>query len=310
MSAGPARARTARRPQRNERRPRRAAVQRSPRWLPLVAIALVAAAGGWWLFGRQDASSTPAGQGIASYRPSDIHALAVHPADPNVVVFGSHAGMLVSRDAGRTWTPLGPKGDAMGIAMPSGSRTAYAAGHDLLLRSDDSGQTWSSARAALPGTDIHGFAASSTKASRFYAFVVGHGLFRSEDAGSTWTPAGTAPGSTMSMTVASIGAQDVLFASTMEGVQRSRDGGATWERVPELAGASVSASGARAFAAAGSRVFVSTDGGMRWEQRPFPNGKAALVASAAGDAGTVYVLTESFSVWRSIDGGRTWERMS
>lgn len=292
----------------------RSRTRTAPRRRPLILIvpaALVLVAAGWWLFAR-DAPMTGAdgGRDIASYRPPDIHALAVHPADPSVVIFGSHRGMLISRDSGRTWKPIGPTGDAMGISMPPGSRTAYAAGHDVFFRSDDAGQTWSSDRPALPGTDIHGFAASSAKAGRFYAFVVGHGLFRSEDGGTTWARAGTAPGSTMSMAVASSGDQDILFASTMDGVQRSRDGGATWERVPELGGASVNALGARAYAAAGGRVFASTDGGMRWEPRPFPSGKAVLVAPAPSDPESVYVLAEGFSVWRSSDSGRTWERMS
>lgn len=273
------------------------------------------AAGAWWLFVRDAASGlgvtgTEGVRSIASYRPPDVHALAVHPTDPQVVLFGSHRGMLVSRDAGRTWTPIGPAGDAMAIAMPPGSRTAYAAGHDVFFRSDDGGRTWTSVDPALPGTDIHGFAASSARPGRFYAYVVGHGLFWSYDGGLTWARGGTAPGSTMSMAVASAGDRDVLMASTMEGVQRSRDGGATWERVPELGGAYVSAVGARAYAAAGTRVFVSSDGGIRWEQRAFPNGKAVLVAPAATDPDTVYVLAEGFSVWRSADGGRTWERMS
>lgn len=278
-----------------------------------LAAAVLLAAGGWWLFGRDaegGGAATEAGRTIASFGPPDIHALAVHPDDPDVVLFGSHRGMLVSRDAGKTWTPIGPTGDAMGIAMPAGSKTAYAAGHDVFFRSDDGGETWTKQRPALPGTDIHGFAGSAVTPGRFYAFVVGQGLFRSDDDGSTWSKVGTPPGSTMSMTVGSSGDQDVLFASTMEGVQRSHDGGATWERVPELGGAYVSASGARVYAAAGTRLFVSSDGGVRWEERTFPNGEAVLVAPAASDPDTVYVLAEGLGVWRSTDGGRSWERVS
>lgn len=276
----------------------------------------VAALGGWYFIGRDggdagDAGNAGgAGRSIAYYRPPDIHALAVHPTDANVVLFGSHRGMLVSRDAGKTWSPVGPSGDAMGIAMPQGSKTAYAAGHDVFFRSDDGGQTWKKQRPALPGTDIHGFAASAVTPERFYAFVVGHGLFRSDDGGATWARAGAAPGSTMSMAVAKSGDQDILFASTMEGVQRSRDGGATWEPVREIGSAYVAASGSRLYAAAGTRVFVSGDGGMRWEQRTFTGGNAVLAAPAATDAETVYVLAEGLGIWRSTDAGRTWERMS
>lgn len=292
-------------------RSRNRSAARRPLWpLGLAAIALVAL-GGWYFFVRDAASGGGGGgRSIASYAPPDIHALAVHPTDANVVIFGSHRGMLISRDGGKAWDPIGPSGDAMGVAIPPGSRTAFAAGHDAFFRSDDGGETWTSVAPALPGTDIHGFAASAVRPGRFYAYVVGHGLFWSVDAGNTWARAGTASGSTMSMAVAKSGDQDVLFASTMEGVQRSRDGGATWQRVSEIGSAYIGASGSRVYAAAGNRVFVSNDAGTRWEQRAFPGGSAALVAAATTDPDTVYVLAEGFGVWRSSDGARTWQRMS
>lgn len=279
---------------------------RLPGWaIPagVVGLALVVA---WSLFARDAGGART----IASYQPPDIHALAVRPDDPRVLIFGSHRGMLVSRDGGRTWDPIGPSGDAMGIALPPGSRTVYAAGHDVFFRSDDGARTWSSTRPALPGTDIHGLAASAVRPGTFYAFVVGQGLFRSDDAGQTWQRAGTAPGSTMSMTAAAANGNDVLFASTMEGVQRSRDGGVGWERVPELGDASVSSAGSQVYATAGARVLVSSDGGASWQQRAFPAGRAVFVAPAPSDPSTVYVVTKELAVWRSSDGGRTWERMS
>lgn len=275
----------------------------------VAAAVLVAGAAGWWIFMR-DTSTTGTGRTIASYRPPDIHALAVDPTDPATVIFGSHRGLLVSHDGGKAWAPIGPGGDAMGIAQPPGSGTHYAAGHDVFFRSDDGGRTWSPTRPALPGSDIHGLAASAARPGTFYAFVVGHGLFRSDDAGRTWQRAGAAPGSTMSLTAAATNGSDVLFASTMEGVQRSRDGGATWERVPELGDAQVSGAGPRVYAIAGARVLVSHDGGASWQERAFPAGRAALVAPAASDPTIVYVVTEELAVWRSSDSGRTWGRMS
>src|SRR5687768_11205118 len=75
-----------------------------------LSAGLIFGAAGWWIFAR-DATGAD-GRDIASYRPPDIHALAVHPADPGTVIFGSHRGMLISRDSGRTWKPIGPNGDA------------------------------------------------------------------------------------------------------------------------------------------------------------------------------------------------------
>jgi hypothetical protein len=288
-------------------RARAKASARRPRWPLAAAAAVLLVFGGWWLFVR-DGPSGGAGGNLASYRPPDIHALAVHPGDPNVLVFGSHRGMLISRDAGKTWRGIGPSGDAMGLVMPPGSNSMYAAGHDVFLRSDDGGRTWSSARPALPGTDIHGFAASAIAPGRLYAYVNGQGLFRSDDGGSRWVGAGNAPGSTMSMAVASAGDRDILFASTMEGVQRSRDGGATWERVVEVGSATIGAAGSRVYAAAGAGLMVSSDGGTKWEQRSFSGGNAVLVAPAPSEPDTVFVVADGFGVWRSRDAGRTWER--
>ena len=279
-------------------------------WLlaPVVALALAA---GWWFFLRTPdvAAAPPGGAPLSAYRPPDVHALQVSPTDERTVIFGSHRGMLVSHDAGASWTTVsGASGDAMGVALPPGSQTQFAAGHDVFFRSDDGGRTWSSVRPALPGMDIHGFAASAVTPNTFYAYVVGSGLFTSGDAGKTWQKVGDASGATMSMTVAKAAGRDALYANTMEGVQRSRDGGRTWESVREVGSATLNATGETVYAAAGGAVFVSKDGGMTWDRRTFTRGGAVLVAPAPSNPSTVYVLTEHLEVWRSADGGSSWER--
>ena len=276
--------------------------------LPLVALLLVA---GWWFLVRapQVAVAPATGTVLAAYRPADVHALQVSPTDERTVVFGHHRGMLVSHDGGALWVPAtGANGDAMGVALPPGSQTEFAAGHDIFMRSDDGGRTWATVRPALPGTDIHGFAASAVTPNTFYAYVVGSGLFKSADTGKTWQKAGDASGATMSMTVAKSGGTDILYANTMEGVQRSRDGGKSWEPVREVGGATLNAVGETVYAAAGAVVLASSDGGMTWERKTFTRGGAVLVAAAPSNPKTVYVLTDKLEVWRSADGGANWER--
>jgi photosystem II stability/assembly factor-like uncharacterized protein len=303
------------------KRRRRARSDPRGHWLLAAVVAGLLVAAGWWYFGGSGSplasidtgSPTNAGgsSSFASFRPRDLHALAVAPDDERTVIFGHHQGMLVSQDAGGTWSRIsGASGDAMGIALPPGSSTAYAAGHNVFLRSDDGGTTWRSVRPSLPGLDLHGFTASATEARTFYAFVVGHGLFRSDDEGTTWAKAGDAPGSTMSMAAGRSGGKDVLFAATMDaGVVRSRDGGRSWERVPELGGAShASAAGDVIYAADGSSVLISQDAGGTWQRRPFPRGGAVLVAVAPSDTRRAYVITDRLEVWRSRDGGESWER--
>jgi len=280
----------------------------------VIALGLAAVGVGAWLLTTDAsplrASGAASAATLASYRPADLHALVVSPTDANTVTFGHHYGMLVSHDGGKTWTALsGADGkDAMGVAIPPNSKTAFAAGHDVFMRSDDGGQSWRSVRPALPGTDIHGFAASATQPGTFFAYVVGFGLFKSSDGGSSWSPVAEAPGSTMSMAAAKSSSGDVLFASTMEGLARSRDGGKSWESVRDVPNGYVSAVDTTVYVADRGTVMSSTDGGLTWQRRSFPR-NAGLVAVAPSDPSVVYVVTDQREVWRSANGGATWEHV-
>ena len=301
---------------RKSHRPQRAATktQLGRSWLITGALGiglLVAVA--WFL--TADTSPLRAGTSggaanLASYRPPDLHALVVSATDERTITFGHHQGMLISHDGGATWTPLsGASGkDAMGIALPPNSKTAYAAGHDVFLRSDDGGQSWSPVKPTLPGTDVHGFAASATQPNTYYAYVVGFGLFKSTDGGTAWSAVAPAPGSTMSLAVSKSSSGDVLFALTMEGMARSRDGGRSWEAVREVPAGSVSAVGEMVYVADRGTVMASTDGGQTWQRRSFPR-NAGLIGAAPSNTSVVYIVTDRLEVWRSRDTGASWEHV-
>ena len=277
--------------------------------LPLALLGAAVIAVAWWATDAQR-NAPQGGVALAALRPPDIHALSVLPDDERSLVFGSHAGLAISRDGGASWSKVsGANADAMSIAMPSGSRTAIIAGHDVYMRSDDGGATWRSVRSGLPGTDIHGFAASAREPNTFYAYVVGAGLFRSGDAGASWTPIPDAPASTHALTVARSSAGDVIFAVTAEGLRRSADAGRTWQAVPDVTAAYISAVGDIVYSASGANVFVSTDAGASWQRKSFPPGRATLIAPSPSRPETVYVVTDRFEVYRSGNSGITWERV-
>ncbi len=68
----------------------------------------------------------------------------------------SEAGLLVSRDKGRTWTLLGPtpKGAALGPLIGRTARDMVIGAPDGLYRSSDGGRTWSFAAPSAPGITV------------------------------------------------------------------------------------------------------------------------------------------------------------
>ena len=99
-------------------------------------------------------------------------------------------GVLVSTDAGRSWT----RSNA-GLEHP----TVYAIAVDPagaifvgthgggVYRSDDGGKSWKQRAEGLTNRDVHSLVASRQRPGVVYAGTLNGGLFRSEDGGKTWS---------------------------------------------------------------------------------------------------------------------------
>jgi hypothetical protein len=216
-----------------------------------------------------------------------------------------------------------------------------------LYRSTDGGQTWAQLRGGLPDggylrLDLAispDFAADQTLfAGGFRGEFWGEGVYRSTDGGDTWQP--------MWKDLAHLRVYDVVLSpeyaadSTLlaysnyqritpwkggTSVHRSTDGGLNWTRVmtgtyaPDLPTPAELLPAARARPAVhfrksqdGQSVERSIDGASTWESLAVAGQPNIFVQSIqksptfATDH-TLYVLTE-FELFRSTDGGQTWER--
>ncbi len=204
--------------------------------LPLVAgavvLGLVLVGLTVWLDRRSPAGGGASAGGSAwKIGAGDFHALVFDPADDRRAVAGTHQGLFLTEDGGRTWQQAALGGDIMGLAA-SAARPGrvYAGIHLGFAVSEDGGRTWRASR-DLASADVHGLALADGDPGRLYAFVVGRGLLRSEDSGGTWTDVtAELPQSTHGLAVRAgrTAGEDVIWAGTMEkGVLVSRDGGRT-----------------------------------------------------------------------------------
>jgi len=255
---------------------------------------------------------------------ASVGALAVAPSDPNVLYVGSGEadwredltygdGMWRSTDGGRTWQHLGLE-DARHIAAvrvdPRDPDLVYVAamGHAFgpnatrgVFRSQDGGKTWKkllfvddSTGAIDLGVDPANpriLYAALWKAQRFpWGFAAGggkSGLWKTSDGGETWTDISGSDGlplrplGRIGITVSPANPSR-LWASVEApdsggGIFRSEDAGKTWERV---------------------------NAEQKFMIRPW---YFSSVTADPVDQNTVYVL--NLATWRSIDGGKTFERL-
>jgi len=252
---------------------------------------------------------------------ASVGAIAVAPSDPNVVYvgMGEHAprgvttshgdGVYRSTDAGRTWTHLGLD------ATRSISR--------IVVHPTDPDRVWVAAQGSP------------------YAPTEERGIYRSDDGGKTWTKvlfvSEDAGASDLSMDPTN---PRILYAAFWDytrlpwqmrsggpgsGIWKSLDGGDTWKRtakgLPDLMGkVGVSVSGAnpdRVYAIVEAEpdggVFRSDDAGASWTRVNQTRGLRSRpwyymeILADPGDQNTVYVMNAP--LWRSVDGGRTFQSL-
>lgn len=131
----------------------------------------------------------------------------------------------MSRDAGVTWSLVGPSPD--GIIDLAGSakdeNRLYAATQSGLKLSEDGGQSWSTLRSGA-ATMV------SVEASRVYAFLPDKGLVSADESDLRFDAISPTPPAFIVLHLAvDDRAPNRMFAATAEGrVLRSTDAGQTW----------------------------------------------------------------------------------
>ena len=259
---------------------------------------------------------------VGPHRGGRVVAVAGHPTDLATFYFGACAGgVWKTTDGGAYWENIS-----------DGFFATSAVGALAVSPSDPNVLYAGMGETAIRGNVSHG-----------------DGVYKSTDGGQTWTNMGLAdthaiarvrihPTNPDLVYVAALG--HVWGPNAARGVYRSNDGGKNWEQIlfrSEQAGAidlSLDPRNPRILYATiweaqrypyklnsggpGSGIFKSTDGGDNWtEITRNPGlpagmlGKIGIAASAA-QSGRVYAIVEAEdgALFRSDDGGATWQRLS
>jgi hypothetical protein len=297
---------------RAKRRPAPPPAKRSP-WLVrglvgLGAVALAVLVAAMWRSGGDEQQSSASDPG-----PVHVHGLGVNPPDGALFV-ATHTGLFRAAKGEQKATRVGDSlQDTMGFAVVGPDRFLGSGHPDLtqdlppllgLIESTDEGRSWEPI-SLLGEADFHVLRSAG---ERVYGYdASGDRLLVSDDAGRSWAqvdrPAplvDLAPDPTDVEHVVAAGAGDLA-----QGLYESRDGGRSWERIGDLVGLLAWPAPDRLYLLdSGGAVFLSSDGGDRFERRGSLGGQPAAFLGQSADE--LYAALHDGTIQRSTDGGATW----
>ena len=232
---------------------------------------------------------------IALYK-THILALVSDPARSATLYAATAQGLLKSLDAGATWKGLGPglppDSPPRAVAInPHNSKELYVGYDGLgLFKSFDGGQSWQALNEGLPNLFVRCLAISPKDPNLIYLGILG-GVAISSSGGKTWhMTSGFKRSVNVNTVVIDPQNPQYLYAGTGgAGVFKSRNGGVSWMDFNEgLSSLSITS------------LHVDP-------------GNSDIVLAGAYHPATptdVYVGEASGGVFRSQDGGRTWQGSS
>lgn len=282
-------------------------------WLPW-ALGLIAV--GVLFFALRSGQADAPAPGESAANPivgGDLHSLVVSPDDPDTLYIGSHQGVSVSTDGGKSWEVVESLNgaDAMGWAFTDDA--ILVGGHPGLSVSTDGGKSFEQRNDGLPSTDVHALGAGDEV---IYAGLAGVGTFVSTDTGHSWELRSEEAGGGFigRIHVDSNDDEHLLAPDMGGGAMESRDGGRSWKVLGGVEGA-MWVSWApddinHMIAATQGSAVVSTDGGATWEPLEIPPGASIVEFSPHDPEVLLAAVLEApeASVYVSRDLGGSWSR--
>jgi photosystem II stability/assembly factor-like uncharacterized protein len=138
---------------------------------------------------------------LTTSRKLEINAIAVHPDAPQTIYIGTNNyGVMVSRDAGKTFVPSnqGYSGRRAYFILPDRERAGRfyastintATGGGFFFASDDGGETWQPSMRNMPDRLITYAMLQDRNDANVIYLGTNLGVYRSADRGASWAPIG------------------------------------------------------------------------------------------------------------------------
>jgi hypothetical protein len=248
-----------------------------------------------------------------------VASVAIHPANPAVMLIASADGVVRSADGGRTWrnTTTWEVADVRAIAFdPANPDLVYAVTAWGPLRSADAGRSWQLTQRGLDRLYCSTLVVDRRQAGRVLIGME-QGLYLSTDSAVSWTRMDFPAVPVTRLVQSPVEPGMMLATTTGRGAWLSRDAGVSWQAVDPAAstanlyGASLAPHDPSQMATGGweTGVRVSADAGKTWTDRSagLPNRKVFVVAFDPRHPGRLWASTFEEGSFYSDDFGQTWQ---
>jgi photosystem II stability/assembly factor-like uncharacterized protein len=308
------------------------------------AVAIDAISGAIYVAGYSGISKSVDGgatwvEASSGLTPRQVDSLVLDPNSPSVLYAGTYGGgVFRSTDGAATWTNLnGSPSAAQALAIaPLTSSTLYAGTNGFgVFKTTDAGATWSRVNGMVLRT-IYTIVIDPRASGIVYVggqadYFSSTGLEKTTDGGSTWKSISTGPIPASAVALAINPASPSTVYAAQEGgnassLIRSTDGGDSWlsisDTLPPLRPISLAIdaqSPQTVYVGTSAGVFKSSNGGLTWTIAsagllpPVEVGVPSYIYALAIDPrspNTVYAGTGGNGLFKTNDGGVTWNRLS
>ncbi|MBN2148697.1 MAG: hypothetical protein JW726_15020 [Anaerolineales bacterium] len=242
----------------------------------------------------------------------------------------SKYGVVKTMDGGETWHGKGLAEQLIymvAIDPQDGQNLLAGTANNGLFRSGDGGETWAHSQEGLHNAWVNGLVTDVEQRGLFYAGLYGNGVWRSSDGGQTWEAMNNGlPEKYIQALVSPPWQPGILYALTQASGLFRCDvvSGPCWQAIAidGLAGlgsfdvvhrsfAGRSASAGRSVSALPLLPGIEEDGRvtdlpLQELETPSVTGLLSMAFSPSYSA-TAYLGTDGLGVWRSENGGLSWE---
>lgn len=258
-----------------------------------------------------------------SLADTHVHGLAVDRGNSSRIYIATHHGLLVWQETQGLTKVGSSRDDFMGFsAHPTDPQILFRSGHPVgggtlgLEKSIDTGKSWDKVSNGSPTgpADFHTMTVHPANPEHIYGWFGGR-IHRSLDGGENWTVIPE------QMSISSIAgdpsSNTTVYTGTQNGLLMSTDRGETWIQVstqqplgPVLDIEPDPSTNSLLLALQDGRImrlFRNPDGGWGTSDLGALSSTPIHLALDPKNSQTLYAFTESHALYRSSDGGATWQ---